>query len=265
MASNTYLFVWNPSKWPFSELNQKKQELESLARTKILWSVSAHKQVKIGDRAFICRVGVEPKGIFASGVIASEPRLAPHWSGTKLVQRLFLELDILLNPDVTEILSLDILNEKVSSSQCWTPQSSGIRISNEPEKLEEVWFEFILNQKLDIINIDEHQVFVEGRPFQITQTLYERNPHARKICLKYHGYSCSACKFNFKSTFGTIGNEYIHVHHLTPLSAVSDNYKLNPIHDLIPVCPNCHAMLHRRNPPYSIEELKSIVSNIKNP
>ncbi|HHE7415551.1 TPA: HNH endonuclease, partial [Klebsiella pneumoniae] len=47
--------------------------------------------------------------------------------------------------------------------------------------------------------------------------------------------------------------------HLIPLSDIKENYSLDPKKDLIPVCPNCHAMLHRRNPPFSPEELKSII------
>lgn len=56
--------------------------------------------------------------------------------------------------------------------------------------------------------------------------------------------------------YGEIGNGFIHVHHLVPLSAIKENYHLDPINDLIPVCPNCHAMLHRQNPPLTPEELK---------
>ncbi|PCP15512.1 HNH endonuclease, partial [Klebsiella pneumoniae] len=47
------------------------------------------------------------------------------------------------------------------------------------------------------------------------------------------------------------------IHHLIPLSGIKQDYRLNPETDLIPVCPNCHAMLHRRDPPFTPEELKA--------
>lgn len=59
--------------------------------------------------------------------------------------------------------------------------------------------------------------------------------------------------------YGELAKGFIHIHHLIPLSDIKENYSLDPKKDLIPVCPNCHAMLHRRNPPFSPEELKSII------
>ena len=52
-------------------------------------------------------------------------------------------------------------------------------------------------------------------------------------------------------------DQFIHVNHLTQVSDKKQEYKVNPIADLRPVCPNCHAMLHKDNPPVTIEELKA--------
>lgn len=97
--------------------------------------------------------------------------------------------------------------------------------------------------------------YFEGSTKKISVNIYERNFLARKKCIAYHGLSCSVCKFNFESKWGEIGQGFIHVHHLKPLAAINEKYELNPVADLRPVCPNCHAMLHRKSPPYSIEEL----------
>ncbi|MEG0771017.1 MAG: HNH endonuclease, partial [Clostridia bacterium] len=61
--------------------------------------------------------------------------------------------------------------------------------------------------------------------------------------------------------YGEIGKDFIHVHHLKPLNEIGEEYIVNPVNDLIPVCPNCHAMLHRKiNAKYlSVEELKSLL------
>jgi hypothetical protein len=51
------------------------------------------------------------------------------------------------------------------------------------------------------------------------------------------------------------GAGFIHVHHRKPLALIGRSYAVNPVKDLVPVCPNCHAMLHTQNPPLSVEEL----------
>lgn len=63
---------------------------------------------------------------------------------------------------------------------------------------------------------------------------------------------------NFKDTYGKIGEDYIHVHHEVEISSIAEEYEVDPIEDLKPVCPNCHAMLHRRKPAYTIDELRRI-------
>lgn len=95
----------------------------------------------------------------------------------------------------------------------------------------------------------------EGAKKQITVNRYERDPTARKKCLQKYGYKCSVCGFDFKTAYGKIGTDYIHVHHLKPLNEIKKEYKINPINDLRPVCPNCHSMLHVGK--LTIEELKN--------
>ncbi|WP_394195814.1 HNH endonuclease [Litoreibacter albidus] len=103
--------------------------------------------------------------------------------------------------------------------------------------------------------------FIEGRAISVLQTHYERNPHARQKCLDHFGFSCAVCDFNFEEVFSKLGYGFIHVHHLVPVSKRKTSYKVNPISDLVPVCPNCHAMLHRKSPPYEVNELKEIMGN----
>jgi 5-methylcytosine-specific restriction protein A len=85
--------------------------------------------------------------------------------------------------------------------------------------------------------------------------LYERDTKARQVCLDKFGYICKICNFDFEKRYGLIGKEFIHVHHLIPLSEIKKEYELNPKKDLIPVCPNCHAMLHKKVPAYKPEEI----------
>lgn len=84
--------------------------------------------------------------------------------------------------------------------------------------------------------------FLEGARKTVTVNVYERDASARVACLRRWGLRCTACGFDFNSTYGDLGDGYIHVHHLRPLSEIGAVYELDPVRDLRPVCPNCHAM-----------------------
>ncbi|MBP8257217.1 MAG: HNH endonuclease [Opitutaceae bacterium] len=109
--------------------------------------------------------------------------------------------------------------------------------------------------------IAEPEKYYEGAVKTVAVNVYERNPAARAKCIEAHGFHCSVCNFEFEKTYGSLGAGFIHVHHLTPLAAVMATYLVDPVKDLRPICPNCHAMIHKRSPPFSIEELKAIRGN----
>lgn len=96
----------------------------------------------------------------------------------------------------------------------------------------------------------------EGSRFRVEVNIYERSREARKKCVSHYGERCSVCNFDFESAYGALGKGFIHVHHLVPLSKITKSYVVDPVRDLRPVCPNCHAMIHRRKPAFSINELK---------
>ena len=106
-------------------------------------------------------------------------------------------------------------------------------------------------------------MFREGAVRQVLINVYERNPEARKKCIEYYGLSCFVCDFNFGKAFGDLGEGFIHVHHLKPLSEIGEEYKVNPIEDMRPVCPNCHAMIHRQASPLSIDQVKATLKQSK--
>ena len=103
----------------------------------------------------------------------------------------------------------------------------------------------------------------EGALITLKANKYERNQKARLECVKKKGYRCLVCGCDFETVYGDIGKNFIHVHHLTPISSIGKKYELNVDTDLVPVCPNCHYMLHRKNPPYTIEELKEVLSMVQ--
>jgi 5-methylcytosine-specific restriction enzyme A len=127
-------------------------------------------------------------------------------------------------------------------------------------QLEDLWFRF-LNQHgySPIVVADEVSAaerFWEGALRRITANAYERDPVARRACIAHFGALCQVCSSDFEAVFGALGRGFIHVRHLRPLSAVCAGYAVDPLRDLIPVCPNCHAMLHQSSPPLSVVELR---------
>ena len=89
---------------------------------------------------------------------------------------------------------------------------------------------------------------------------YERSTQNRAACIELQGARCKVCDLDFGEKYGAeLGGGFIHVHHIQPVSYMNGSYVLDPASDLIPVCPNCHAMLHKRNPPLSTDELLALL------
>ena len=101
---------------------------------------------------------------------------------------------------------------------------------------------------------------LEGKLTTVSVNRYERNPELRARCIDFHGCICKICSFDFEQLYGWLGKGYCHVHHITPLSEVASEHYVDPKADMIPVCANCHAMLHRQHPPLTPEELRRIVN-----
>jgi 5-methylcytosine-specific restriction protein A len=100
---------------------------------------------------------------------------------------------------------------------------------------------------------------IEGAVRKVAVNAYERNQTARRLCVGHHGAVCKVCEFDFERVYGAIGEGFIHVHHIVDLCQIGEGYQVDPINDLVPVCPNCHAMLHTRRPAMLVCELREIL------
>ena len=105
----------------------------------------------------------------------------------------------------------------------------------------------------------EEQVHFEGAAATITVNRYERDRKARNKCISHYGCACQACGVKLSAIYGSDAKDLIHVHHTTTISSVGKEYQLDPIRDLVPLCPNCHAVAHLRKEPYSVEELQNML------
>ena len=106
------------------------------------------------------------------------------------------------------------------------------------------------------------EIYMEGAQKTILTNRYERNPKARARCIAVHGSACKVCGFDFGAVFGEAYAGKIEVHHIKPISEIGENYVVDPKRDLVPVCPNCHMMLHSSpDGVFGIKELKSMRRN----
>lgn len=101
----------------------------------------------------------------------------------------------------------------------------------------------------------------EGKVTEEVSLKYERNRSNRSICLAVHGYDCKACGMNMKKRYLDLHSEFVHVHHINPVSE-SGIVRFDPINDLIPLCPNCHQVAHLKNPPYTVSEIREMIKDI---
>lgn len=292
----TFLLTWNPSSFEWDTLaddvaavsNGEMPETPS-------WSIGGRKSgVEPGDRFFMLRQGVEPRGIMASGRLISEIWRGGHWSGSGTAGFVDIVFDVLIDPvdEPDLVIPIEELVERFEGRFYFKRvQSSGQRLPDDvAEELEQMWservgqladgddaspsdepgdetapveFETDEDESNDFERlpeqVTEELVFVEGATRTVTINYYERSAAARQGCLDHWGTSCSVCDFNFAEAYGEIGEGYIHVHHLKSLADIGEEYEVDPIADLRPICPNCHAMIHRREPPYSISELRTIL------
>lgn len=253
---NAYLYTWNPKKWTWVDQVDAVYRVNNGDQYDIYWSCGNTKKIVIGDIFFLMRLGENPKGIIGCGYVSSTPYELPHWNEQKAADgKVALRTDLLFRAlSDRPLISIDILQKRYPEYN-WTPQGGGqtipVLIANELflELQSSLEFGFDLQSPTDV------KLYADGKSRTITVKTYDRSPLARQECIKYYGYGCVVCGFNFQVTYGVIGETYIEVHHLKQLADVGEEHEINPVTDLRPVCANCHRMLHRKRPPISIEEL----------
>jgi 5-methylcytosine-specific restriction enzyme A len=276
----TYLLTWNPEKWPWDDIVFARQRCELEGYLDERWSCGRNRRIQSDDRVFLLRQGKEPRGLIASGKATSEVFEAPHWRGddetrSPVARYIDVRFDILLDADQEPIFRREWLDAESLSGVHWNTQVSGIRIP-EPiaSTLEREWASFLASR-----NIVQYETaaahstlteelasnqYIEGALQTALVNLYERNTQARRACIRHYGLNCVVCGFNFQQTYGDTGIGFIHVHPLIPLTEIGEQYVVDPIQDLRPVCANCHAMLHQHRPPLVIEELRGMLEDARN-
>ena len=196
------------------------------------------------------------RGIVGHAAVTSAP-----WRGrdpkdsSKTTNRIKIKFDWLVPK--TDLIDVVTLEAAAPNTRWRSIYNSGARMDPADQlAVRRLWFDASKDSTSD----DDEVVpgtFPEGSMRTVQVNKYERSRAARAACVEAHGSTCAVCGLDFKLIYGPIGDGYIQVHHIVPLSQLGAGYEVDPVTDLVPLCANCHVMAHQRKPePYSVRELK---------
>jgi len=259
-----FIVTWNPTQYRWDEQEPGYDEAIQVTAGGQPWPDDWTVGVRTGgisrgDRAYLFRQH-DDRGLVGSGTFASPVRSGPHWDGSGRSAHLAdIVWDTVLH--FHDRLPVEQLKAQIPEVHWDHIQGSGISVPPAAaDALHNLWV-MHSDQKLfrspDEPIDDSPTLYPEGALSQVQVNRYERDPKARKECLDVKGYKCIVCEFSFEENYGPLGRNYIHVHHIIELSKAPPGYKVNPLEDLVPICPNCHAMIHRGSgQALTVEELK---------
>ena len=269
--TRVFVLTWNPERTVVAQDVVDAEVAATAAGRSISgrWSTgNRNSGIAPGDGVVLFRQ-ISDRGIVARGVATSAVFEAPHWDPDREPAAAnYVNVSWSTVVDARDRLAVDEL-ARIAPNTTWDAiLSSGIEL-REPDA-SAVWRAFGLIASAAEESRTPEEIEVDGAPpgeiteGALTRTLvnrYERSPQGRRACIDHYGCTCYVCDLDFESVYGEIGRDFIHVHHLVPLAQIKANYVLDPVADLRPVCPNCHAMLHRGvKTPRDPEELRRAVS-----
>ncbi|MGE3893599.1 MAG: HNH endonuclease [Alphaproteobacteria bacterium] len=163
----------------------------------------------------------------------------------------------------------ELAEHPILSLYNWSPRQSGVAIRDDlVGALRGLWEQRVGTRKRLRTNASafstgaeefDSQAANEGRAISVLVNSFERDPKLREACIRLHGYECGVCRQQLSDRYGEVARYLIHVHHLRPLSEIGKRHSVNPDTDLVPVCPNCHAVIHLRKPPFTVQEVQAFL------
>jgi 5-methylcytosine-specific restriction protein A len=261
-----FLFAWNPKKWAWKKRDLTSMVLEVARKGSALgsWSCGNRRDLPAGSRFFLIRLGVEPKGIVGSGRTTAVPELYDHWDAElrrsgKKAPYVELEFDFLSKEP---LITWAELQKPPFSGMSWRIQASGVRLGESVvSPLETLWRKRSGRMALLPDESDEAEKYSEGARRSVYVNAFERNPQARAACIAHFGARCAVCRLALEERYGSIAAGFIHVHHVRPMSDVTREYRVDPKKDLVPICPNCHTVIHLARPPLSVRAARKLLRN----
>ncbi|RAM35600.1 HNH endonuclease [Arthrobacter globiformis] len=248
------LLGWNPGvgdTWP--GYSRVVDELGASGVHRRVWPVVIGAEPAPGADAWLFLHGKTGSGLIGHGVVASAPY--PAGAATSVD----VDFDVLL--PLGDQIPVDTLADRAPLTDWSAAATDACQPVPEEQAraIRELWAECRPADEIDPV-LPVPGTLPQDALARVCVNRYERNPHARRICLAHYGTSCAVCGFSFEAAYGPEGEGFIHVHHLVPAVQLGPGYELDPVGDLVPLCPNCHAMAHRRRIPYTVAELRAMRS-----
>ncbi len=275
VRQRVFVLTWNPDRPAISEEEVRFQQAEESAGRAAAqrWSTGTRKSgIEPGDRVVLLRQHIE-RGIVKSGFATSQVTQHPHWGDSAADLANYVNVSWEAAVDTADRLPVEALKELSQSTNWDAIRGSGTELpEDDAAGVWEAWTEHVqlLRDASDALPGDEAELgndltqghITEGSKKSVVVNRYERSPDGRRRCIEKHGCACAACGLDFSERYGPIGEDFIHVHHTVPLASIGESYGLDPETELVPVCPNCHAMLHRGvSTPRTVAELVALMAS----
>jgi len=272
---NVWIFQSNPKYYDLIK------DFDDLSKMNSIWPIRQYKnKIAKGDLALLWIAG-QKRGIYAISDIISEPlmrkvNIDESWVNLKKTdetdyKELIVDLGYmtvleppLLESELKTIIELSDLSimRQHNGTNFPVTESEWELLSKEIEKRKlSVYPQMKEDVDLDIDPSEEERRAKEGGFVYYYGKRYERDPKNRTAAIKYHGTQCSVCGFDFSQQYKQRGQGFIEIHHIKPISTFEKEVEVDPKIDLVPVCSNCHRMIHRfRNNVLSIEEMRNLIN-----
>lgn len=271
--TDIWIFQSNPKRYDvFSEEIIKPKVMEGD------WNVNQHKnEIKKGDIALLWISGNKTKrGIYAILDIISDPYSNPKnqklwvdYQYRSKFKKPFLDTEIQKIPSLS---NLSIINDyrktnyPVTKSE-WDIIQKEIKKRGLEDNAKNVSANSAnqcnINEK-PVINVElEINSLFEGSEKIVVQSIKRRVQKLREMAIQHHGTTCVVCGFSFAKKYGELGKDFIEIHHLNPIFEYTEEINVNPKTDLVPLCSNCHRIIHKKSKMLSVEQLKKIVKSHK--
>jgi 5-methylcytosine-specific restriction protein A len=258
----TFLLTWKPTRWQWTSQQEDIATLNRNGKLPFRGSCGNTRSIAEDDRVFLLKQGKVSPGLVASGWAKSAPFKAPHWEdqqGDHSPDAWYvnIEFDVL---SAEPLIDRERLNHEPFNEVHWDTMSSGISIDPEVGRaLERLWGIITGSHFEPAPDEVDDRTLPEGATTLVAVNAFERNARARERCIAHYGTRCQVCGVDLADRYGEAASGLIHVHHIVPLATIRKRYRVHPVNDLRPVCPNCHAVIHRTEPPYALEEVRGFL------
>lgn len=262
---STIILGWDPVRWNRWNYAAVVEQVADTGLHLEHWSVG--RGIATGTDVWLLVVGDHAPGLIGHGVVLSqqreplaepgppEPDAAPDHPGFT-VQVAF---DALL--PLGDQVPAGLLREAMPDVAWDTADVAGLELGpSDAAAIRAVWTSYGPSQGTDPTQ-PVPGTYPDNAVARVAVNRHERDPEARRACIAHRGINCAACGFSFEMAYGEIGADFIQVHHVVPASQLGNNYVLDPLTDLVPLCANCHAMAHHGvGSPRTEAELRHIIA-----